>query len=155
MLLGALMQAMKAAGLYSPRPLPPFSLLTLDVAIKSLRDAHSPTYFSLEEDSPLGNHSGKWRPIAQTDTVVVPTVAATSGLFSIAPAAGGLIGGQAHANTSQSFASDRFSMFALEKKDEPATLVRHRCCLKDLIDPLLRTTEAEIKGLKLEDYAQS
>ncbi|KAG7406722.1 hypothetical protein Forpe1208_v014422 [Fusarium oxysporum f. sp. rapae] len=149
---------MKAAGLYSPRPLPPFPLLTLDVTIKSLQDAHSPTYFGSEEDSPLRNHSGKWRVLAQPNTGLFGAKPATN-IFGgqpfinpSMPATGGLIGGQVYTNASQSLASGPFSTSVVEKNDELATLVRHHCRLKDLIDPLLRVTEAEIKGLKLDDY---
>ncbi|KIL86231.1 hypothetical protein FAVG1_10628 [Fusarium avenaceum] len=106
MLLGALIQGMKAAGLYPPRVSPQFPFLTLDFVINSLRIAQSPTYFSAEKGSVAGKYSGSWTLSTRSNTApptVSPTPPATGGLFGqprppaaspIPQAAGGLFGAQ-------------------------------------------------------------
>ncbi|KAF5622289.1 integral membrane protein [Fusarium sp. NRRL 52700] len=39
-----------------------------------------------------------------------------------------------------------------ESPDQPGTIVRHNCRLKDLIEPLVVSAEKEITGLKLSDF---
>jgi hypothetical protein len=189
MLLGALLQEMKAVELYPP-PERPFSSLTLDLIIKSLRDVQSPKYFSPVGDSPAGNHSGMWRffkqpfspPAFQTtpspsflalhnqagpqsnaahrgapaevfDGSTVPQTNAASGDASGA-ASGGLFGGSAgFGAASKSRTSDPFRAVVTNDEEQPQNLVRHHCCLKGFIDPLLNKTEAKIKGLNLVDFS--
>ena len=67
MLLGALLQEMKAAKLYPP-PGRPFSSLTLDSVIESLRAVQSPKYFSSVGDSRAGKHSGMWHFFNQSSS---------------------------------------------------------------------------------------
>jgi hypothetical protein len=59
MLLGSLLQVMRAVSLY-PRPESPFYSLRLDLIISSLRDMQSSMYYSSVAESPAGKHSGKW-----------------------------------------------------------------------------------------------
>ncbi|KAM0082612.1 hypothetical protein ACKRZS_005184 [Fusarium odoratissimum] len=40
----------------------------------------------------------------------------------------------------------------VESEEQPATLVKHNCRLKGLIDPLISAAEKEITGLKLADF---
>ncbi|RKL01702.1 hypothetical protein BFJ71_g5031 [Fusarium oxysporum] len=40
----------------------------------------------------------------------------------------------------------------VESEEQPATLVKHNCRLKGLIDPLINAAEKEITGLKLADF---
>jgi hypothetical protein len=40
----------------------------------------------------------------------------------------------------------------IENPEQPGTIVRHNCRLKDLIEPLLVAAEKEITGLKLTDF---
>ncbi|EWY87512.1 hypothetical protein FOYG_11704 [Fusarium oxysporum NRRL 32931] len=40
----------------------------------------------------------------------------------------------------------------VESEEQPATLVKHNCRLKVLIDPLINAAEKEITGLKLADF---
>lgn len=84
MLLGALIQGMKAAGLYPPRVSPQFPFLTLDFVINSLRNAQSPTYFSAEKGSVAGKYSGSWTLSTRSNTApptASPTPPAPSGSF--------------------------------------------------------------------------
>jgi hypothetical protein len=39
-----------------------------------------------------------------------------------------------------------------ESEEQPVTLVKHGCRLKQLIDPLISAAEKEITGLKLADF---
>ncbi|KAH7236574.1 hypothetical protein BKA59DRAFT_405161 [Fusarium tricinctum] len=73
MLLGVFIQGMKTAGLYPPRALAPFSSLTLDFVIKSLRNLQSPTYFSAEKGSVAGKYSGSWTLSTRSNTAPPPT----------------------------------------------------------------------------------
>ncbi|KAG6980322.1 hypothetical protein BFJ70_g16332 [Fusarium oxysporum] len=183
-----LLQEMKAAKLYPP-PERPFSSLTLDLVIKSLRDVQSPKYFSSVGDSPSGNHSGMWRffhqpfsPPAfqstpspsflalhsqarsQTNAAprgasggflggsTVPQSKTASGDAS-GPASGGIFGGSAgFGAASKSQTSDPFRAVVTNNEEQPQNLVRHHCCLKEFIDPLLNKAEAKIKGLNLADF---
>ncbi|SPJ75451.1 uncharacterized protein FTOL_05182 [Fusarium torulosum] len=147
MLLGALIQGMKAVGLYPARAFPQFSSLTLDFVINSLRNIQSPTYFSAEEGSVPGKYSGSWVLSARSNTAPPP---AGFGLFGGQPrtkafGTSGLFG-TAVANTTSSGAT------VADKEHDPATLVRHSCSLKDLLKPILYVAEAEIEGLNLADY---
>jgi hypothetical protein len=190
MLLGALLQEMKAARLYPP-PERPFSSLTLDLVIKSLRNVQLPKYFGSVGDSPAGNHSGMWRlfnqpsspPASQStpspfflamhnqakpQTNAAPR-GASGGLFggstvpqsnttagdASGPASGGLFGGNAGIGAaSKSQTSGLFRAVGTNNEEEPQNLVRHHCCLKEFIDPLLNKAEAKIKGLNLADFPQ-
>jgi hypothetical protein len=155
MLLGALIQGKKAAGLYPPRVLSQFPSLTLDFVIKSLRNTQSPTYFSEEKGSVTGKYSGSWVLSARSNTAPPPTGFGGFGGFggqprtkASTPVAGGPFG-TAVANTTSS------GKTAVDKDHDPAYLVRHSCSLKDLLKPLLDAAEAEIVGLKLADYSRS
>ncbi|KAH7196293.1 hypothetical protein BKA60DRAFT_547107 [Fusarium oxysporum] len=188
MLLGTLLQEMKAAKLYPP-PERPFSSLTLDLVIKSLRDVQSPKYFSSVGDSPSGNHSGMWRffhqPFsppafqstpspsflalhsqARSQTNAAPR-GASGGFFggstvpqsktasgdASGPASGGIFGGSAgFGAASKSQTSDPFRAVVTNNEEQPQNLVRHHCCLKEFIDPILNKAEAKIKGLNLADF---
>ncbi|KAF4451679.1 hypothetical protein F53441_5358 [Fusarium austroafricanum] len=105
MLLGALLQTMKASKLYPP-PEPPFSSITLGSVIESLRNAQSPRYFSSFVDGPAGKHSGLWRlheqPSAPPAPPVKPSLFGSSSTQNNPPsthapraASGGLFGGSA------------------------------------------------------------
>ncbi|CEI68118.1 unnamed protein product [Fusarium venenatum] len=76
MLLGALLQAMKASKLYPP-PEPPFSSLTLDSVIETLRNVQSPRYFSAFGDCPAGKRSGLWHMQEQPTALPPPPVKST------------------------------------------------------------------------------
>ncbi|RKK65357.1 hypothetical protein BFJ69_g16360 [Fusarium oxysporum] len=183
-----LLQEMKAAKLYPP-PERPFSSLTLDLVIKSLRDVQSPKYFSSVGDSPSGNHSGMWRffhqPFsppafqstpspsflalhsqARSQTNAAPR-GASGGFFggstvpqsktasgdASGPASGGIFGGSAgFGAASKSQTSDPFRAVVTNNEEQPQNLVRHHCCLKEFIDPILNKAEAKIKGLNLADF---
>ncbi|GKU12243.1 unnamed protein product [Fusarium langsethiae] len=82
MLLGALLQAMKASKLYPP-PQPPFSSLTLGSVIESLRNAQSPRYFSASGDGPARKASGSWHIQEQPSAPPAPPVKPT--LFGSRP----------------------------------------------------------------------
>ncbi|CAJ0544265.1 Ff.00g035300.m01.CDS01 [Fusarium sp. VM40] len=177
MLLGALIQGMKAAGLYPPRVSPQFPFLTLDFVINSLRNAQSPTYFSAEKGSVAGKYSGSWTLSTRSITApptASPTPPVTSSLFGqprppptaspTPPVTGGLFGGQPRPNPpttsgrlfgSSSGNTTSSGPTAVDKEDDPIYLVRHSCSVKDLLKPLLDAAEAEIQGLKLADYSKS
>ncbi|XEV05018.1 hypothetical protein FSHL1_010305 [Fusarium sambucinum] len=76
MLLGTLLQAMKASKLYPP-PEPPFSSLTLDSAIETLRNAQSPRYFGTFGECPAGKRSGLWHMQEQPTALPVAPVKPT------------------------------------------------------------------------------
>ncbi|KAF4997968.1 hypothetical protein FGRMN_3488 [Fusarium graminum] len=87
MLLGALLQGMKAAGLYPPpQPSMP-STATLDFVINALRQTKSPIYFAPQELSVPGKYSGSWVLSARSNTPRPPA-------GSKAPSSGGLFGNQ-------------------------------------------------------------
>ncbi|OBS20416.1 hypothetical protein FPOA_06786 [Fusarium poae] len=73
MLLGSLLQMMKASKLYPP-PEPPFSSLTLGWVIESLRYTQSPRYFGPFNDGPAGKHSGLWHMQVQPSATPAPPV---------------------------------------------------------------------------------
>ena len=188
MLLGALLQEMKAVKLYPP-PERLSSSFTLDLLTKSLRDVQSPKYFCPLGDSPAGNHSSMWRffkppssrpafqttpspaflalgnqaghqsnatnrgaPGAALDGSTVLQISTGSGDGSDA-ASGGLFGGNASFGAaSNSQTSDPFRAIPCTE-EQPQNLIRHHCCLKQFIDPLLNKVEAKIKGLNLADFA--
>ncbi|KAG8664742.1 uncharacterized protein FPOAC1_013522 [Fusarium poae] len=85
MLLGSLLQVMRAVSLY-PRPESPFYSLRLDLIISSLRDMQSSMYYSSVAESPAGKHPGTWLlhdqptspPATQFNAV---TTQSTSSLF--------------------------------------------------------------------------
>ncbi|KAH6956168.1 hypothetical protein DER45DRAFT_566253 [Fusarium avenaceum] len=160
MLLGALIQGMKAAGLYPPRVSPQFPFLTLDFVINSLRNAQSPTYFSAEEGSVAGKYSGSWTLSTRSNNAPLPTGFGGFGGF----------GGQPRANPSTTATSGGFGRgfgaagftkanspdpTVVDQEHDPAYLVRHSCSVKDLLKPLLDVAEAEIQGLKLAAYSKS
>lgn len=124
MLLGTLIQEMKARSLHSSRPSRPSFSSSLSLTLKSLREFRSPKYYSSAQDIPLGKHSGAW---------------------DIRPYPSSL---QSDGQVGQSGWG-----FTLDKKDVPRVLVRHHCSLEDLIRPLLQAAETEVKGLKLADYS--
>ncbi|KAF5534438.1 integral membrane protein [Fusarium mexicanum] len=73
----------------------------------------------------------------------------TVGLFgssttSQSSASGGLFG-KANPNFG-------FNPSVAENQEQPATIVKHNCRLKGLIDPLISAAEKEITGLKLSDF---
>jgi hypothetical protein len=150
-LLGALIQGQKAAGLYLPGVFLPPSSLSLDFVIKSLRNTQSPTYFSEEKGSVTGKYSGSWVLSARSNTAPPPT--GFGGFGQPRTKASTLVTGgpfgTAVANTASS------GKTAVDKDHDPAYLVRHSCSLKDLLKPLLDAAEAEIVGLKLADYSRS
>lgn len=47
-----------------------------------------------------------------------------------------------------------FGSTAAVDPDQPWAIVRHHCCLQDLMNPLLDEVEAKIAGLKLADFAR-
>jgi hypothetical protein len=171
MLLGALIQGMKAVGLYPAREFAQFSSLTLDFVINSLRNTQSPTYFSAKKGSVTGKYSGSWVLSARSNTAP-PTTGWTApdsgGAFSFSrttaslPVTGGMFGGQPRTKASTpvatSLSSGGFGSIkssdatVADKEPDPDLLVRHSCSLKDLLKPLLDAAEAEIHGLKLADY---
>lgn len=157
MLLGALIQGMKVAGLYPPRVSLQFPFLTLDVVINSLRNAESPTYFSAEKDSVAGKYSGSWTLSTRSNTappIAIPTPAAAGSLFGgqlrpNPPTPSGSLFSTSFGNTTSSAPT------VVDKEEDPALLVRHSCSLKDLLKPVLDAAEGEIVGLKLADYSKS
>ncbi|EXK78039.1 hypothetical protein FOQG_17269 [Fusarium oxysporum f. sp. raphani 54005] len=85
MLLGSLLQVMRAVSLY-PRPESPFYSLRLDLIISSLRDMQSSMYYSSVAESPAGKHSGTWLLHDQPTSPPAPqsnaaTTQSTSSIF--------------------------------------------------------------------------
>lgn len=160
MLLGALIQGMKAAGLYPPRVSPQFPFLTLDFVINSLRNAQSPTYFSAEKGSAAGKYSGSWTLSTRSNNAPLPTGFGGFGDFGGQPRAkpsttstsGGFGGGFGAAGFAKANSPDPT---VVDQEHDPAYLVRHSCSVKDLLKPLLDVAEAEIQGLKLAAYSKS
>ncbi|KAM5347253.1 hypothetical protein ACJ41O_010258 [Fusarium nematophilum] len=130
MLLGALLQGLTAASLYSPRPSSPFPDLSIGSTLKSLRSIKSPKYYCTERDSAEGKHSGTWR-------LEQPAPKKSGG-------GGGLGGG---------FYNDPgyFTMPA-ELDGAPRQLVQHHCCLENLVTELASGAETAVVGLKLGEY---
>lgn len=122
-MLGTLMQDIKACSLHSPRPSTPFPSSSLSSAIESLRNFESPKYYSSTQDTPLEKHSGSWRLSSYPSSSKNPGQNIPSGWG-----------------------------FPLDQKDTPQLLVRHHCSLEDLISPLLQAAETEVKGLRLAQY---
>ncbi|QPC69266.1 hypothetical protein HYE68_000018 [Fusarium pseudograminearum] len=46
------------------------------------------------------------------------------------------------------------SSLPTQRQEEPPTLVRHHCCLMEYLNPILDAVEAEIEGLKLEEFTR-
>ncbi|KAL5598189.1 hypothetical protein FOBRF1_011982 [Fusarium oxysporum] len=173
MLLGSLLQGMKNSGIY-PRPSSPFPKLSPGAVLASLAIVQSPAFFGPENQGPLFNYSGRWN----LDNTSASFVA--GGLFSPAPQStttpqdthklsgppqppGSLFG--TPLSQSSSTPRERSSLFGsnasssavpkptvVESEEQPATLVRHNCRLKGLIEPLIHTAQEEITGLKLANF---
>ncbi|KAI6774804.1 hypothetical protein HG530_001562 [Fusarium avenaceum] len=156
----ALIQGMKAAGLYPPRVSPQFPFLTLDFVINSLRNAQSPTYFSAEKGCVAGKYSGSWTLSTRSNNAPLPTGFGGFGDFGGQPRAkpsttatsGGFGGGFGAAGFTKANSPDPT---VVDQEHDPAYLVRHSCSVKDLLKPLLDVAEAEIQGLKLAAYSKS
>ncbi|KAL3587956.1 hypothetical protein FPOAC2_13855 [Fusarium poae] len=134
MLLGALIQGMKAAGLYPPRVSPQFPFLILDFVIHSLRNTQSPTYFSAEKGSGAGKYSGSWMLTTRSHTAP-PTASSTtpvsSGLFGqprppptarpTPPVSGGLFGQPRPPPTASPTPSVPGGLFGGQPRPKPST----------------------------------
>lgn len=125
MLLGALIQLMNEYKLYSPRPAEPFYSLGLKAITESMRNRQLPKYYSSENESSIGNHSGTW-------------------IISSYPF--GL-------NRQGRNSPLGFGGFPKNKEGIPERLVQHNCSLKSLIDPLLQAAKSSAKGLNLAEYS--
>lgn len=127
-LLGALIRAMDANSLYSPRPSKPFAGIHLSWIIGQLRMAQSTSYFCPAENILDQHHSGCWK------LERYPVV-----------------------DRSLDQESKAQIMFGGQKIDEkvPQRLALHRCSLKNQLRPLLDAIEAEIEGLDLSKFPLS
>ena len=90
-----------------------------------MRNRQPPKYYSSENESSMGNHSGTW-------------------IISSCPF--GL-------NRQGQSSPLGFGGFPNNKAEAPGRLVQHNCSLKGLIDPLLQAAETSAKGLNLAEYS--
>ncbi|KAF5128510.1 hypothetical protein E5D57_009450 [Metarhizium anisopliae] len=121
MLLGALMQEMRRAGLHSPGPGPgpgaPLPSISLSTALHRMRGFQSPAVYSPQAEVDEGRD---WCEGYEAD----------SGCFG-APREGT---GRGHGSAT-------------------ATVFKHECCLRRLLEPLIHAMEAKITGLDVNDFS--
>ncbi|KAJ4263414.1 hypothetical protein NW762_006233 [Fusarium torreyae] len=71
------------------------------------------------------------------------------------PSAGSMFGSIASSRASSTpRTSGPSTSTAIKQEEAPQMLVRHSCCLKDFIDPIILGAESKIQGLKLADFPQ-
>ncbi|KID95018.1 hypothetical protein MAJ_09033, partial [Metarhizium majus ARSEF 297] len=147
MLLGALMQEMRRAGLHSScsgpgAPLPGISLST---ALHRVRSFQSPAVYSPQAEVDDGRdwYDGGY----EADLVRAPERVRTSEGF-----------GSSHAR--HQYKKHRRVVSAPrgreqeEGYDGSATVFKHECCLRRLLEPLVHEMEAKITGLDVNDFSR-
>ncbi|KAG5756735.1 hypothetical protein H9Q70_000621 [Fusarium xylarioides] len=115
------------------RPSPPLSSLFGNSSASLNTHTQPPFNFGRPSPSP-GDLSGTPTVSQNAKSAQVSSQSGTKGLFG---------NSGSNAGTSPS---------TTENPEQPGTLVRHNCRLKDLIEPLLVAAEKEITGLKLTDF---
>lgn len=177
MLLGNLMQGMKASGVY-PRPPLPYSSLSVDKVLQSLRTLRLPSYFGPENECPAGKDAGQWA----YSTTLNQSSAKPPGLFDFAaqsqpstPSKGASQTGTGSpflrnagfgtpqsgntpfrpnvSSTTPSYPEGLLpEAVKTQGQEQPKVLVRHDCSLKDHVQHLISVAEQEIKGLKFVNF---
>ncbi|KAH7163499.1 hypothetical protein B0J13DRAFT_38090 [Dactylonectria estremocensis] len=125
MMLGALIQEMNSALLFSPRPSKPFPGLSVRSTIESLQALDSPDYFCPGQKRPYSGHDESWDYCSGYKP-------------------------SAYQTTKQK----RIMKGENQTVDIPRTLLHHTCSLGDLIAPKMDQLHRGIKGLELFAYGR-
>ncbi|KAK9444747.1 hypothetical protein VB005_01811 [Metarhizium brunneum] len=147
MLLGALMQEMRRAGLHSPGPGPgaPLPSISLSTALHRMRGFQSPAVYSPQAEVDDGRD---WCEGYEADSVRAPE--------RVRPGEGY---GSSHAR--HQYKKHRRVVSAPRGREQDdgydgsatATVFKHECCLRRLLEPLIHAMEAKITGLDVNDFS--
>ncbi|KHO11235.1 het-d [Metarhizium robertsii ARSEF 23] len=149
MMLGALMQEMRRAGLHSPCSGPgaplPLPSISLSTALHRMRSFQSPAVYSPQAEVDEGRD---WCEGYEADSVRAPERVRSSEGY-----------GSSHSMSRHQYKKHRRVVSAPrgreqdEGYDGSATVFKHECCLRRLLEPLIHAMEAKITGLDVNDFS--